>query len=177
MAFADATLWLTRLMWSEIHGVEPKRWLLDLSVKTVPAMLVTDSRGIFDAIMRHESPQLRLRSNRSGEDARGIKEQCEATGVLVRWVNGLAMLADSLTKAGYPSRHTLDNFLQSKRWKCSYDPAFESAKKRLAKGDNIFEECTTAAFEELLADDAFSSDLSDIMRWRYQSGKWPGFTS
>ena len=169
MAFADETLWLTRLMWSEIHGVELRRWLLDLSVRTVPAMLVTDSRGIFDALTRHESPQLRLRSNRSGEEARGIKEQCEATDVLIRWVNGLAMLADSLTKAGYPSRHIMENFLQSKRWTCSYDPAFESAKKRQAKGDKIFEECTTtAAFEQLLADDSFSSDLVAIMRSRYQ---------
>ena len=148
-------------------------------VMPVPAMLVTDSRGIFDALMRHESPQLRLRSNRSGEEARGIKEQCEATDVLVRWVNGLAMLGDSLTKAGYPSRHIMENFLQSKRWRCTYDPAFESAKKRPAKGDKIFEECTTtAAFEELLADDTFSSDLAAIMRWRYQlATKWPSVTS
>ena len=46
------------------------------------------------------------------------------------------------------------------------------------KGDKIFEECTTtAAFEELLADDAISSDIAAIMRWRYQAAKWPGFTS
>ena len=88
------------------------------------------------------------------------------------------MLADSLTKAGYPSRHILENFLQSKRWKCSYDPAFESAKKRHAKGAKIFEECTTtAAFEGLLADDSLSSDLAAIMRWRYQNAPWPDVTS
>ena len=45
-------------------------------VRQVGGMLTTDSRGIFDALTRSESPQLRLRSARTGEEARGIKEQC-----------------------------------------------------------------------------------------------------
>ena len=67
-------------------------------------MLITDSRGIFDALTRSESPQLRLRSSRTGEEARGTKEQCAVSDARIHWVNTSTMLADSLTKTGYPAR-------------------------------------------------------------------------
>ena len=66
LAFADESLWLVRLAWSEMHGAPMRRWHLD----------ETDSRGFFDALTRSESPQLRLQSSRTSEEARGIKEQC-----------------------------------------------------------------------------------------------------
>ncbi|CAK0842079.1 unnamed protein product, partial [Prorocentrum cordatum] len=72
-ALGDEMLWLSRLMWVEFYGVEPTRWKLDDTVKTVPGMLITDSRGIYDAILKSESPQLGMRSFRPGEEARGIK--------------------------------------------------------------------------------------------------------
>eukprot|EP00959_Pyramimonas_sp_CCMP1952_P338528 7089581-Pyramimonas_sp.AAC.1 len=106
-AFGDEMLWLSRLMWAELHGVEPTRWKLDDTVKTVPGMLITDSRGIYDAILKSESPQLGMRSFRSGEGARGIKEHILRTDVSFRWVTGLAM-SDSLTKPGYPARHVME---------------------------------------------------------------------
>ena len=58
----------------------------------------------FDALTRSESPQLRLRSARTGEEARGIKEQCAVSDARIHWVNTSTMLADSLTKTGYPAR-------------------------------------------------------------------------
>ena len=76
LAFADESLWLVRLAWSEMHGASMRRWHLDETVRQVGDMLITDSRGMFDALTRSESPQLRLRSSRTGEEARGIKEQC-----------------------------------------------------------------------------------------------------
>ena len=74
LAFADESLWLVRLAWSETHGAPMRRWHLDETVRQVGGMLITDSRGIFDALTRSESPQLRLRSFRTSEEARGIKE-------------------------------------------------------------------------------------------------------
>ena len=58
--FADESLWLVRLAWSEMHGAPMRRWHLDERVRQVGGMLITDSRGIFDALTRSESPQLRL---------------------------------------------------------------------------------------------------------------------
>ena len=90
-------------------------------------MLITDSRGIFDALTRSESPQLRLRSSRTGEEARGIKEQCAVSDARIHWVNTSTMLADSLTKIGYPARAVMESFLVKKRWRCTFDPTFELA--------------------------------------------------
>ena len=64
LAFADESLWLARHAWSEMHGASMRRWHLDEAVRQVGGMLITDSRGIFDASTRNESPQLRLRNSR-----------------------------------------------------------------------------------------------------------------
>ena len=102
LAFADESLWLDGLAWSEMHGAPMRRWHLDDAVRQVGGMLITDSRGIFDALTRSESPQLRLRSSRTGEEARGIKEESAVPNARIHWVNILMML--SLTKPGYPAR-------------------------------------------------------------------------
>ena len=92
--------------------------------RQVGGMLITDSRGMFDALTRSESPQLRLRSSRTGEEARGIKEQCAVSDARIHWVNTSTMLADSLTKTGYPARAVMESFLVKKRWRCTFDPTF-----------------------------------------------------
>ena len=51
-AFADESLWLARLAWSEMHGAPMRRWHLAEAVRQVGGMLITDSRGIFDALTR-----------------------------------------------------------------------------------------------------------------------------
>ena len=66
LAFADESLWLARLAWSEMHTASMRRWHLDETVRQVGGMFITDSRGIFDDLTRSESPQLRLRSSRTG---------------------------------------------------------------------------------------------------------------
>ena len=84
-------------------------------------MLITDSRGIFDALTRSESPQLRLRSSRTSDETRGIKEQCAVSDARIQWVNTSTMLADILTKTGYPARAVLESFLAKKRWRYTFD--------------------------------------------------------
>ncbi|CAK0897474.1 unnamed protein product [Prorocentrum cordatum] len=177
-AFGDEKLWLSRLMWAELDGVEPTRWKLDDTVKTVPGMLITDSRGIYDAILKSESPQLGMRRFRSGEEARGIKEQILRTDVSFRWVNGLAMLTDSLTKPEYPARHVMEEFLTTQRWKCTFDEMFQSGRRRQRDGKGAFadapEEADIGGKEgvldplESLCDDYFLSDSTrNLMRSRY----------
>ena len=100
-------------------------------------MLITDSRGIFDALTRSDSPQ-RSRSSRTGEEARGIKERCAVSNARIHWVNTLTVLADSLTKPGYPARAVIESFLVKKRWRCIFDPTFESGKRRKARGASLF---------------------------------------
>ena len=61
---------------SDMRGASMRRWHLDEAVRQVGGMLITDSQGISNALTRSGSPQLRLRSSRTGEEARGTKEQC-----------------------------------------------------------------------------------------------------
>ena len=94
-----------------MHGASMRRRHLDETVRQVG---ITDSRGIFDALTRSESPQLRLRSSRTSEEARGIKEQCAVSDARIHWVNTSTMLADSLTKTGCPARAVKESFLFKK---------------------------------------------------------------
>ena len=113
LAFADESLWLVRMAWSEMHGASMRRWHLDETVRQAGGTLITDSRGKFDALTRSESPQLRLRSSRTGEEARGIKEQCAVSDARIHWVTTSTMLADSLTQTGYPARAVIPSFTKS----------------------------------------------------------------
>ena len=61
LAFSDESLWLARLAWSEMHGAPMRRWHLDETVRQVGGMLITNSRSIFAALTKSESPQLRVK--------------------------------------------------------------------------------------------------------------------
>ena len=171
LAFADESLWLVRLAWSEMHGASMRRWHLNETVRQVGGMLVADSRSIFDALTRSESPQLRLRSSRTSEEARGMKEQCAVSDARIHWVNTSTMLADSLTKTGYPARAVMESFLVKKRWRCT------SGRRRKARGAPLFNQedldeinplTESVAFDTLLQDESLSDDVREIMRMKYE---------
>ena len=177
LAFADESLWLVRLAWSEMHGALMRRWPLDETVRQVGGMLITDSRGIFDALTRSESPHLRLRSSRTGEEARGIREQCAVSDARIHCVNTSTILADSLTKTGYPARAVMESFLVKKRWRCTFDPTFASGRRRKARGAPLFSQedldeinpsTDLVAFDTLLQDESLSEDVREIMRMKYE---------
>ena len=154
-----------------MHGALMRRWHWDEAVRQVG-----DSRGIFDDLTRSASPQLRLRSFRTGEEARGIKEHCAASGARIHWVNTLTMLASSLTKLGYPALAVMESFLVKKRWRCTFDPTFKSAKRRKARGASLFNDegndisplTDPIAFHTLLQDESLSEDVREITRMKYE---------
>ena len=41
-AFADESLWLARLAWSDMHGAPMRRWHVDETVRQVGGMLITE---------------------------------------------------------------------------------------------------------------------------------------
>ena len=127
--------------------------ILDESVRQVAGMLITNSRGMFDALTRSESPQLRMRVNTS------------------------TMLADCLTTTGYPARAVMESFLVKKRWRCTFDPTFESGRRRKARGallfsqedlDEINPSTESVAFDTQLQDESISEDVREIMHMKYE---------
>ena len=87
------------------------------------------------------------------------------------------MLADSLTKIGYPARAVMESFLVKKRWRCTFDPTFESGRRRKARGAPLFNQedldeinplTESVAFDTLLQDESLSEDVREIMRMKYE---------
>ena len=90
--------------------------------------------------------------------------------------NTLTMLAESLTKPGYPARAVMEWFLVKKRWRCTFDPTFESGKRRKARGAPLFNDedlddinplTDSVAFDTLLQDESLSEDVREILRTKY----------
>jgi hypothetical protein len=132
---------------------------------------VTDSKGLYDDMTRHEPPQLKLRSARGGEALGAARQQLRASSGAMAWVNGLAMLADCLSKMG--ARTQFEVFLQNHRWQCKYDEKFESGKRRKARGaathkdEESEEEELTDELKTLLCDEGMSEDLKKVIMDKY----------
>ena len=114
LAFGEEMLRLSRLSWAECHGKTLQRWELDDVVHEIHGAVVTDSRGIYDA-SKSESPQKGLRSAKTGTELDMTCEELIALGTEIRWNHGGALLADSLTKRGYPARRTLELLFQNQQ--------------------------------------------------------------
>ena len=130
----------------------------DAAVSLVRGLLITDSRGLFDALTRHGAPQLELRSAGAGEGLSAAGQQLRASGATTCQVNGLAQLADSPIKLGSAARPPFWQRVQNGfRWQCKYDEKFESAKKRSNRNAGVHKSVdsndeTTAEFRTLLPD-------------------------
>ena len=64
----------------------------------------------------------------------------------------------------------------SKRWRCTFDPTFESGRRRKARGAPLFNQedldeinpsTGSVAFDTLLQDESLSEDVGEIMRMKY----------
>ena len=133
-SFAEGALWLSRLAWAEMHGIPMIRHQLHDTVRCIHGALVTDSRGIFDASTKSESPQKGLRSAKSGVELEQACDDALRSNAVLRWNHGGAMLADVLTKVATTARRTFELFLQNQqRWRLVYDPKFQSERRRTKK--------------------------------------------
>ena len=86
-------------------------------------------------------------------------------------------MADSLIKPGYPARALMESFQVKKRWRCTFDPTFESSKRRKARRASLFNNdemndinplTDPIAFETLLQDESLSEDVREIMCMKYE---------
>ena len=111
----------------EFSGVTLDRNRLHEQVAQVPGVLIMDSKGIFDAATRNLSALHGLRESRAGYELTLAVLQAVKAGTVMRWVCGLAQLADSLTKA---DRKTFLQFLSQKQhWRLVDDETFTAGKK------------------------------------------------
>ena len=117
-----------RMLMAEMAGYDINRSNLHLVIKEIDGALVMDSRGIYDAMTKNMSPLHGLRESRAGYELTLAVNQGVMAGTKFRWVNGLAQIGDSLTKAG--ARKVILQFLsQRQHWRLIHDEKFESGRK------------------------------------------------
>ena len=142
----EDVVFLLRALWFDVHGGQVLRGRLEKDlVDATSGGLMMDSRGVFDAMTRNLSSLHGLRSSRAGYELTIAVQQALRLKTQLRWVNGLAMLADGLTKAGN-KKDLLNFFVNRQKWSIIHDESFTAGKKihkaalqkKLAERTNLF---------------------------------------
>ena len=66
--------------------------------RQIPAALVVDCRGVYDALARSSSSCLSLEDKKSGLEAFALKQSLVECGTIIRWCHSAAQLGDVVTK-------------------------------------------------------------------------------
>ena len=117
-----------RALLLEVCGHDLDKKNLHDKVATIPGALILDSRGIYDAATRNLSALHGLRESRAGYELTLAMINAKKALTKIRWVCGLAQLADSLTK--YGDRKAILQFMTQKQfWRLVDDPSFTAGRK------------------------------------------------
>ena len=122
--------------------------------------LATDSKNTYDN-MGKIAAFLNSKEKMIGVDLAKLQESCARTDLKIRWVNGDAQLANSLTKSHEQAQLNLFYKLGG-RWRLVYDETYTSARKRRHAGTTALEDVHQSLPEVLLDEDSESSEGSLI---------------
>ena len=128
MAEALDNLNFMRMFW-ELLFVNQSSHKLDQDgvLKQAPeSCLITDCKGLFDAVNRNQSAGLGLSEKRTAIECLSIRQITAESNVTVKWVNSDRQVADILTKQGVMTEN-IDRVLRG-TWKIVFDETFTSAK-------------------------------------------------
>ena len=115
------------------NGCDLRNWQASCSL--VPAALIIDCRGVYDALARSESSCLGLQGKRSAIEALALKRSMARTKSSLRWCHSAAQLGDFLTKPALRAAAPFEQLVQKGyHWRLLYDPEFTSARKRASQG-------------------------------------------
>ena len=109
--------------------------------RQIPAALVVDCRGVYDAMARSSSSCLGLKDKESGLKALALTQSLIECGTMIRWCHSAAQLGDVVTKDSDTARAPWELCVRrSFRWKLIHDPKVESSQHRAKRGLDILEE-------------------------------------
>ena len=94
--------------------------------RQIPAALVVDCRGVYDALARSSSSCLGLEDKKSGLEALALKQSLVECGTVIRWCHSAAQLGDVVTKDSDAARAPWELFV----------PNSESSRNRAKRGIN-----------------------------------------
>ena len=110
-------------------------------MSTIPAAVICDAKNMYDAVTRIVSSGLQLRRKRLSLEVLSIKERCESTNSVLRWVDSDQQMADDLTKMFSVDRILL--MLKHRLCSIVFDSTFTSVKKKTAGEKRSNEDCNT----------------------------------
>ena len=123
-----------RMAWTELMDGSVNLKDIRGTLRMTQATMVTDCKGLYDALARSVSAGLGADDRRSAIEALGLQQAMEEGATELRWVHSEAMPADGLTKGSSAARSVLADFLTRGYWRLVQDPSFTSAKKRRQQG-------------------------------------------
>ena len=126
----------------------------------VPAVLATDSTSTYGNLGKIAA-FLNSKEKMIGVDIAKLQESCAMTDLKLRWVNGDAQLANSLTKSHEQAQLNLFYKLGG-RWRLAYDETYTSARKRKQAGTAALEDMPQPLPEVLLDEESEISADSSI---------------
>ena len=118
-------------MWLDLFNEKPIPVKdIDACLSKFRSIIVTDSKNMYDSVMKIESSGLQLEERRLAVEILSYRERLSAAGIDCKWVDSDQQMADALSKAFH-----YEAFLkvcQRKEMSLFFDPTFLSAKKKRA---------------------------------------------
>ena len=119
--------------------------------RQIPAALVVDCRGVYDALARSSSSCLGPKDKKSGLEALALEQSLVECGTVIRWCHSATQLGDVVTKDADVARAPWELFVRRGfRWNLIHDPKFESSRNRAKRGNDTLDE---------LEDNKFTDDV------------------
>ena len=132
-------------MWAEWNGAgvgrtkPPKcrprelQQQLNEEVLMTHGIVVSDSKGGYDAIEANESAGLGMKCCRAAVEALALKDIFVSEMTKLIWVASDWNLGDAFTKMNADARDGLLTFLATRRWRLKFDPTFVVSTKKQGK--------------------------------------------
>ena len=75
---------------------------LDKSLQAIPSIIVTDSKNMYDSVMRIESSGLQLEERRLAVEILSYRDRLHSAGIDCKWVDSDQQMADAFFVKGFP---------------------------------------------------------------------------
>ena len=133
---------------------------LATETRQIPAALVVDCRGVYDALARSSSSCLGLKDKKSGLEALALKQSLVEFGIVIRWCHSAAQLRDVVTKDSVVARAPWELFVRRGFClKLMDNPKFESSRNRSKRGIDTLDEPEDSQFADVVPRDPKSVTL------------------
>ena len=123
--------WKARIVWALLHGENLIRGNADDLASKVTSLLITDSRGCYDALTNSESPLCGMNSAKTGVEIQAVQRGIrEGSNCFLTWTPSDMNLSDVMTKVSVEAFRLWALWQTRKTWIVKFNDEFISARKQ-----------------------------------------------